>query len=83
MLFRSRAPLTRVAKSVGMDEEAFKACLSDEKALKALNDRVERFSNEANITGTPTFVINGKKLEGGYSLDQLDAAILAAQDAPK
>ena len=78
-----RAPLVRVAKSVGMDEDAFMACLSDQKALKAMNDRVERFSNEANISGTPTFVINSKKLEGGFTLDRLDAAIAEAKKAAK
>jgi protein-disulfide isomerase len=78
-----RAPLIRVAKSVGMDEDTFKACLSDEKSLKAMNDRVERFSNEANIKGTPTFVINGKTLEGGFTLDRLDAAIAEAKKAAK
>jgi protein-disulfide isomerase len=59
------------------------ACLSDQKALKAMNDRVERFSNEANISGTPTFVINSKKLEGGFTLDRLDAAIAEAKKAAK
>lgn len=78
-----RAPLVRVAQSVGMNEDAFKACLSDEKALKAMNDRVERFSKEANITSTPTFVINGKTLEGGYTLDKLDAAIAEARKTSK
>lgn len=78
-----RAPLTRVAKSVGMDEDAFKACLSDQKALKAMNDRVERYSKEAKITGTPTFVINGKTLVGDVTLDRLDAAIAEAKKAAK
>ncbi len=52
-----------------------------EKALKALNDRIERYSKETDIKGTPTFVINGKKMtdEGGEApLAQLDAAIAAA-----
>lgn len=78
-----RAPLTRVAKSVGMDEDAFKACLSDQKALKAMNDRVERYSNEAKITGTPTFVINGKTLVGDVTIDRLDVAIAEAKKAAK
>lgn len=75
--------LTRVAKSVGIDEDGLKACLSDTKALKALGDRVERFSKEGNITSTPTFVINGNQLKGGHTLDDLDAAIAEAKKAPK
>ena len=77
-----REVLVRIAQSAGMDEAKFNACVSDEKALKALNSRVEKYSKEQNIQGTPTFVVNGKKVggpEGGeVSLAQLDAAIAEA-----
>lgn len=75
--------LTRIAKSVGIDEDGLKACLSDDKALKALSDRVARFSKEADITSTPTFVVNGNKLKGGHTLEDLDTAIAEAKKAPK
>ena len=75
--------LTRIAKSVGIDEDGLKACLSDDKALKALSDRVARFSKEADITSTPTFVVNGNKLKGGHTLEDLDTAISEAKKAPK
>ncbi|MDG2530472.1 DsbA family protein [Caulobacter endophyticus] len=76
-----RDVLLRIGQSAGLNEQQFDACVSDEKALKALNDRIERYSKETDIKGTPTFVINGKKLneEGGEApLAQLDAAIAAA-----
>jgi protein-disulfide isomerase len=75
--------LTRIAKSVGIDEDGLKACLSDDTALKALSDRVARFSKAENITSTPTFVVNGNKLKGGHTLEDLDAAIAEARKAPK
>ena len=75
--------LTRIAKSVGIDEDGLKACLSDDTALKALSDRVARFSKAENITSTPTFVVNGIKLKGGHTLEDLDAAIAEAKKAPK
>ena len=75
--------LTRIAKSVGIDEDGLKACLSDDTALKALSDRVARFSKSENITSTPTFVVNGNKLKGGHTLEDLDAAIAEARKAPK
>ena len=59
----------------GMDEAQFTSCVTDEKALKALNDRVTKYQADAKITGTPTFVINGKELTGEQSLAALDAAI--------
>ena len=82
-----RGVLLRVAQSAGMNEAQFTACVTDEKALKALNDRVTKYQADAKITGTPTFVINGKKAggdDGGeQSMAQLDAAIAAAEAAAK
>jgi protein-disulfide isomerase len=77
-----RDVLLRVAQAAGMDEAKFNACVTDEKALKAMNDRIEKYSKEQDIQGTPTFVVNGKKVgaaEGGErSLAELDAAIAEA-----
>ena len=78
-----RSPLVRVAKSAGLTEEQFMACVSDEKALKALATRVEKFAKQDNITGTPTFLINGEKLDGEQSLAAFDTAIAAAEAAAK
>jgi len=78
-----RGPLVRVAKSAGITEEQFIACVSDEKALKALSDRVEKFGKQDDITGTPTFIVNGKKLDGEQSMATLDAAIAEAKAAAK
>jgi protein-disulfide isomerase len=82
-----RGVLLRVAQSAGMDEAQFTSCVTDEKALKALNDRVEKYQADAKITGTPTFIINGKKAggdDGGeQSMAELDAAIAAAEAAAK
>lgn len=78
-----RSPLVKVAKSAGMTEEQFMACVSDEKALKALAARVEKFAKQDNITGTPTFLINGKKLDGEQNLSAFDTAIAAAEAAAK
>ena len=77
-----REGLLNVALSSGMTEDQFNACVTNEKALKDLNARVEKWGREAKIQGTPTFVVNGKKVgseEGGErSLADLDAAIAAA-----
>jgi protein-disulfide isomerase len=74
-----RETLVNIAKSVGMTEPQFNACVQDEKAIQALNERVERHSKDDHVDSTPTFVVNGTKLEPGYhSLEELDAAIKAA-----
>jgi protein-disulfide isomerase len=74
-----RETLLDIAKSVGMTEDGFNKCINDEKAIQALNDRVDRHNRVDHINSTPTFVINGKALEPGYhSIEEMDAAIKAA-----
>ena len=74
-----RGGLLRVAQSAGLTEQQFNACISDEEALKALNARVEKAVKEDKITGTPTFLVNGKEVAvGEVSMAQLDAAIAEA-----
>ena len=74
-----RGVLLRTAQSAGMTEEQFNACITDEAALKALNERVEKAIKVDKINATPTFVINGKKVkEGEVSLAELDAAVAEA-----
>lgn len=73
-----KAPLLAVAAKAGLNEQQFMACVGDQKAVDALNARVEKWANDAKIQVTPTFDINGKRYEGGQSLAALDAAIAAA-----
>jgi protein-disulfide isomerase len=74
-----RGVLLRIAQSAGMTEQQFNACITDEAALKALNERVERAAKEQKISGTPTFFVNGKEVASGeVTMEQLDAAIAAA-----
>jgi protein-disulfide isomerase len=74
-----RETLENIAKSVGMTEDQFNKCVTDEAAIKGLQDRVDRHSRDDHVNSTPTFVINGKALEPGYhTLEEIDAAIKAA-----
>jgi len=75
-----RGSLLRIAQSAGLSEAQFNACTTDDAALKALNDRVEKAEKDG-ISGTPTFLINGTKMDGAATLANLDAAIAAAQTA--
>jgi protein-disulfide isomerase len=75
----ARGTLLKVAQSAGMTEAQFNACVSDEKAATALNDRVQKSIKDANISSTPTFFFNGKKVkEGEMTMEELDAAVAAA-----
>jgi protein-disulfide isomerase len=72
-----RGGLLRIAQSAGMTEPQFNACVGDQNALKALDARVEKAGKDG-VNVTPTFIINGKKIEGNQTLDTLDKAIAAA-----
>jgi protein-disulfide isomerase len=74
-----RGVLLRVAQSAGMTEDKFNACVSDEAALKALNDRVQKAITVEKINATPTFIINGEKTkEGEMTMVELDEAVAKA-----
>ena len=75
---RSLAPLVGVAAKAGLDEARLTACIGDQKAVEALNSRVQRYVEADQIESTPTFVINGVKLPGEASLEKLDGVIAAA-----
>ena len=71
--------LLRIAESAGLNETQFNTCINDAAGLKSLNDRVQTYIDRDKINGTPTFVINGKTLNGEQSLADLDKAVAAAQ----
>lgn len=77
-----RQTLLNIAKSAGFSEAQFDACVKDDAATQALAKRVDDNSKIDNVNATPTFVINGTKLEAGFHpLADLDAAIAKAQAA--
>ena len=74
-----REELLAIARSCGMTEKEFNDCMTNDAAFAALNARVERNSKRDNVDSTPTFVINGRKLEAGYQpLDAIEAALRRA-----
>lgn len=74
-----------LAKSAGMSEADFDACMSDQEQIDRLNAVADAGSN-AGVTGTPTFFINGKKYNTNvvYSLESFDKVLapLLGEPAP-
>ena len=74
-----RASLVKTAGSFGINEDALQACITDEKAIAALERRVQA-AVAAGVTGTPYFTVNGKQVQTpgspqGTSMADLSAAI--------
>ena len=67
--------LLNIARSVGLTDSQFQACISDEAAQKALNARWEHYTRDDHINSTPTFIINGKRYDGEMPLPKMDQAI--------
>jgi protein-disulfide isomerase len=66
--------LRKVAHDQGLTDKQFEDCVYDQKGLQALDKRTDK-AGEDGVSGTPTFVIAGKHLEGDQSLADLSAAI--------
>lgn len=77
-----RPILLRIAKTEGMDETQFDACVSNPEQQKALIERSYFFARFDRIEGVPAFVIGGKQMAGEQTLDALDAAVVAAEVRP-
>lgn len=76
------AALVGVAKTVGLSEAQYDACVRNVSSLNALTVRVQNNAVNGKIDATPTFVINGKAMDPGYQpLTAIDAAVAAAQAA--
>ena len=70
-----RGTLLNVAKAEGMSEAQFQACLSDTKGLTGVTAR-QKIVDDAKISSTPTFVINGKVYDSGeMPIDKMSEAV--------
>lgn len=62
----------------GLPRAKFDACLSDAAKMEALTKRQQAAIDTYQVQGTPTFLLNGKKLEGVTTWAQLQPKIADA-----
>ncbi|WP_228975449.1 DsbA family protein [Streptomyces sp. DH12] len=66
--------LLEVARDLGLDDEEFDTALIDGRHLLAVDaDQAE--GKALGVTGTPTYLIGGERLDGGKSQDGLRARV--------
>ncbi|MHA1523306.1 MAG: DsbA family protein [Alphaproteobacteria bacterium] len=58
------APLKEMAKQVGISEENFDKCLSNQTILSGIREVATRANKEFEVNSTPTFFVNGEILLG-------------------
>jgi len=64
--------LTALVKQTGMSQEKFDACLQDKALYANVNQVFEKASKQFRVDSTPTFFINGKKVSGALSPEEMD-----------
>ena len=64
--------LQAMAKQAGLSESDFVVCLKDQKRLDGIRDIQSRAAEELGVRSTPTFFVNGDKLEGNQPLAAFD-----------
>jgi protein-disulfide isomerase len=64
-------PLMAIAKQFGFTEESFNTCLANQKVLDDIQAVRDHAVNKLGVNSTPTFFVNGKRLVGDVSIDQL------------
>lgn len=72
---RPRDAMLEIAQQLGFTEESFEAALTNQELFGALEATTNQALQEFGVTGTPTFYVNGKRLSGQQSLEQLAAEI--------
>ncbi len=76
---RASDPVTalfKIAKLAGFTEERFNACLKDQDIAKGIREVMDRGRETFAVNVTPTFFINGQKLNGGLSFEDFEKLIL-------
>ncbi len=67
--------LFEIAKQAGFTQESFDKCLTDQKLLDEITAGRTRAGEVFGVSATPTFFINGKKLDGAPTMEKFDAMI--------
>ena len=64
-------PLKAIAKQFGFTEDSFNQCLANQKVLDNIQAVRDRASQKLGVNSTPTFFINGKRLQGDVTIDSM------------
>ncbi|AQR74932.1 thioredoxin domain-containing protein [Sphingomonas sp. LM7] len=71
------AGMVEFAKQRGIPEAKARQCLADQAAIKEVADSLADGSNNKGVTGTPSFFINGDKIDAAL-WSQVETALKAA-----
>lgn len=64
-----------IAKQAGFTQESFDKCLTDQKLLDQITAQRTRASDTFGVNATPTFFINGKRLQESPTMEGFDKVL--------
>ncbi len=64
-------PLKDIAKQFGFTEDSFNKCLANQQVLNSIQQVRDHAVEKLGVNSTPTFFVNGKKLVGDQSIEQM------------
>lgn len=70
-----RQAIFQIAQQFGFTQERFEEVLTDETMFAALESMREQAMNQFGLQGTPSFYVNGQKLDAGATFESISAAI--------
>jgi len=65
-------PMRAIAKQAGVSQEAFDACLEDRKLIEGIEKVRSQAADKFGVNSTPTFFVNGKRLAGALSIEEME-----------
>jgi protein-disulfide isomerase len=70
---RPLGPLSAIAKQAGLSQEAFEACLDNRPMIEGIEKVRSDAAQKLGVDSTPTFFINGKRVNGALSIEEMEA----------
>ena len=64
-------PLQAIGRQAGLSEKDFTACLSNQSMLDKIESVRKTATDKLGVNSTPTFFVNGEKLTGDVSIEDL------------
>jgi protein-disulfide isomerase len=70
-------PLERLRRETGLSPADFLACVKDKTLFDGINETRDTAAERFGLDSTPTFFVNGHKIDGEAALPAFDAALAA------
>ena len=65
-------PLQAIGRQAGLSEKDFNACLANQSMLDKIESVRKNATDKLGVNSTPTFFINGEKVTGDVSLEEIE-----------